>query len=83
MERAEQKLVLDLSWQHMTNNIKKILTILSLLLVSNYAVAEITAAEILGTGKVINQFDQPFRRNGDLILIHKFTLITKAIFMNA
>ena len=29
------------------------------------------AGEILGTGKVINQFDQPSKRNGKLILIHK------------
>ena len=33
--------------------------------------AEITAGEILGTGKVINQFDQPTKRNGKLLLIHK------------
>ena len=33
--------------------------------------AEIEAGEILGTGKVINQFDQPSKRNGKLILIHK------------
>ena len=33
--------------------------------------AEIKAGEILGTGKVINQFDQPSKRNGKLILIHK------------
>ena len=33
--------------------------------------AEIKAGEILGTGKVINQFDQPAKRNGKLILIHK------------
>ena len=32
---------------------------------------EIKAGEILGTGKVINQFDQPSKRNGKLILIHK------------
>ena len=30
-----------------------------------------TAGEIIGKGKVINQFDQPSKRNGDLILIHK------------
>ena len=29
------------------------------------------ASEILGTGKVIDQFDQPSKRNGKLILIHK------------
>ena len=33
--------------------------------------AEIKAGEILGTVKVINQFDQPSKRNGKLILIHK------------
>ena len=33
--------------------------------------AEIKVGEILGTGKVINQFDQPSKRNGKLILIHK------------
>ena len=33
--------------------------------------AEIKAGEILGTGKVINQFDQPSKRNGKFILIHK------------
>ena len=33
--------------------------------------AEIKAGEILGIGKVINQFDQPSKRNGQLILIHK------------
>ena len=33
--------------------------------------AEIKAGEILGTGKVISQFDQPTKRNGKLILIHK------------
>ena len=33
--------------------------------------AEIKAGEILGIGKVIDQFDQPSKRNGKLILIHK------------
>ena len=33
--------------------------------------AEIKAGEVLGIGKVINQFDQPSKRNGKLILIHK------------
>jgi hypothetical protein len=33
--------------------------------------AEIKAGEILGTGKIINQFDQPSKRNGKSILIHK------------
>ena len=45
--------------------------------------AEIKAGEILGTGKVINQFDQPSKRNGKLILIHKFMSIIKAISMSA
>ena len=36
--------------------------------------AEIKAGEILGTGKVISQFDQPSKRNGKLILIHKVYL---------
>ena len=33
--------------------------------------AEIKAGETLGTVKVINQFDQPSKRNGKLILIHR------------
>ena len=33
--------------------------------------SEIKAGEIQGTGKVISQFDQPSKRNGKLILIHK------------
>ena len=33
--------------------------------------AEIKVGEILGTGKVISQFDQPSKRNGKLVLIHK------------
>ena len=33
--------------------------------------AEIKAGKILGIGKVISQFDQPSKRNGKLILIHK------------
>ena len=33
--------------------------------------AEIKAGEIIGIGKVINQFDEPSKRNGKLILIHK------------
>ena len=36
--------------------------------------AEIKAGEILGTVKVINQFDQPSKRNGKLIIIHKICL---------
>ena len=47
-----------------------ILTI-SLILGTTAVSAEITAGEILGIGKVINQFDQPSKRNGKLILIHK------------
>ena len=52
---------------------KKLLLILGLTLglVCAQISAEITAGEILGTGKVINQFDQPSKRNGKLILIHK------------
>ena len=47
-----------------------ILTIL-LILGATTVSAEIKAGEILGRGKVINQFDQPSKRNGKLILIHK------------
>ena len=36
--------------------------------------AEIRAGEILGIGKVINQFDQPSKRNSKLILIHKINV---------
>ena len=44
---------------------KKLLLILSLILgLATAANAEIKAGEILGTGKVINQFDQPSKRNG-------------------
>ena len=50
---------------------KHILLTISLILGASAAGAEIKAGEILGTGKVINQFDQPSKRNGDLILIHK------------
>ena len=52
---------------------KKLLLILGLTLglVGTQISAEITAGEILGTGKVVNQFDQPSKRNGKLILIHK------------
>jgi hypothetical protein len=42
-----------------------------LIFVATVVSAEIKAGEILGTGKVINQFDQPSKRNGKLILIHK------------
>ena len=50
---------------------KNILLTISLILGANAASAEIKAGEILGTGKVISQFDQPSKRNGKLILIHK------------
>ena len=50
---------------------KQILLTISLILGASAAGAEIKAGEILGTGKVINQFDQPSKRNGKLILIHK------------
>ena len=50
---------------------KHILLTISLILGASAAGAEIKAGEILGTGKVINQFDQPSKRNGKLILIHK------------
>ena len=50
---------------------KHILLTISLILGASAAGAEIKAGEILGTGKVINQFDQPSKRNGKLILTHK------------
>ena len=50
---------------------KHILLTISLILGASAAGAEIKAGEILRTGKVINQFDQPSKRNGKLILIHK------------
>ena len=50
---------------------KHILLTISLFLGASAAGAEIKAGKILGTGKVINQFDQPSKRNGKLILIHK------------
>ena len=50
---------------------KHILLTISLILGASAAGAEIKAGEILGTGKVVNQFDQPSKRNGKLILIHK------------
>ena len=50
---------------------KNILLTISLILGANAASAEIKAGEILGTGKVISQFDQPSKRNGKLLLIHK------------
>ena len=50
---------------------KKLILNLSLILGSKAVSFEIKAGEILGTGKVISQFDQPSQRNGKLILIHK------------
>ena len=50
---------------------KNILLTISLISGANAASAEIKAGEILGTGKVISQFDQPSKRNGKLILLHK------------
>ena len=50
---------------------KHILFTIFLILGASAAGAEIKAGEILATGKVINQFDQPSKRNGKLILIHK------------
>ena len=50
---------------------KHILLTISLILGASAAGAEIKAGEILGTGKVINQFDHSSKRNGKLILIHK------------
>ncbi len=50
---------------------KKIILTLSLILGATAVSAEIKVGEILGTGKVISQFDQPSKRNGKLILIHK------------
>ena len=50
---------------------KNILLTISLILGATATSAEIKVGEILGTGKVISQFDQPSKRNGKLILIHK------------
>ena len=50
---------------------KYILLTISLILAATVVSAETKVGEILGTGKVINQFDQPSKRNGKLILIHK------------
>ena len=55
----------------MINKIKHILLYLLLILVATVANAEIKTGAILGTGKVIKQFDQPSKRHGELILIHK------------
>ena len=50
----------------------RLLILITLLIFGTMVVsAEIKAGEILGIGKVINQFDQPSKRNGKLILIHK------------
>ena len=50
---------------------KRTLLTISLILGATTVSAEIKAGEILGIGKVIDQFDQPSKRNGSLILIHK------------
>ena len=50
---------------------KHLLLTRSLIVGASAVSAEIKAGEILGIGKVINQFDQPSKRNGKLILIHK------------
>ena len=50
---------------------KHLILNISLIVGASAVSAEIKAGEILGTGKVINQFDQPSKRNGKLILIHK------------
>ena len=46
----------------MINKIKHILLYLLLILFATVANAEIKAGEILGTGKVITQFDQPSKK---------------------
>ena len=43
---------------------KQLIIILSLILGAAAVSAEIKVGEILGTGKVISQFDQPSKRNG-------------------
>ena len=50
---------------------KKLILTLSLILGATAVSAEIKVGEILGTGKVVSQFDQPSKRNGKLVLIHK------------
>ena len=50
---------------------KHLILTISLIFGTTVVSAEIKAGEILGIGKVINQFDQPSKRNGKLILIHK------------
>ena len=51
---------------------KHTLLTISLIVDATVVSADIKAGEILGARKVINQFDQPSKRNGKLILIHKF-----------
>ena len=50
---------------------KHTLLTISLIVGATVVSADIKAGRILGTGKVINQFDKPSKRNGKLILIHK------------
>ena len=50
---------------------KQLILTLSLFLCAKAVNAEVKVGEILGTGKVISQFDQPSKRNGKIILIHK------------
>ena len=50
---------------------KQLILTLSLFLCAKAVNAEVKVGEILGTGKVISQFDQPSKRNSKLILIHK------------
>ena len=50
---------------------KHLILTISLFLGATAVSGETKVGEILGTGKVINQFDQPSKRNGKLILIHK------------
>jgi len=50
---------------------KDILINITLIFGATTVSAEIKVGEILETRKVINQFDQPSKRNGKLILIHK------------
>ena len=50
---------------------KQLILTLSFFLCATAVNAEVKVGEILGTGKVISQFDQPSKRNGKIILIHK------------
>ena len=50
---------------------KHILLTISPIFGATVVSTEIKAGEILGTGKGINQSDQPSKRYGKLILIHK------------